>query len=90
MRKTGGYIFMAICPLCNALQQLNQKCPECDIQLNDGGKVSDYLDAYGHYNDEETNKMGDGYLNTAKDQICPHLMFCNECGYDQLVFMQEH
>ncbi len=80
---------MAICPLCNALQQLNINCPSCNIQLKDSGKVSDYLDAYGHYNDEETNKMGDGFLNTAKDQICPHLMVCNECVYEQVVFIKE-
>ena len=80
---------MAICPLCNALQELKKNCPTCKIQLNDSGKVSDYLDAYGHYNDEETNKMGDGYPNTAKDQICPHLMVCNKCGHDEVVFIQE-
>jgi hypothetical protein len=34
--------------------------------------------------------MGDGYPDTAKDQICPNLMVCNECGYDQVVFIQEH
>ena len=80
---------MAICPLCNALEELNIACPQCKIQLDDGGKVSDYLDVYGHYNDEETNKMGDGYPNTAKDQICPHLMVCPKCGDDQVVFIQE-
>ena len=81
---------MAICPLCNALREVKMDCPKCHSQLNDGGKVSDYLDAYGHYNDEETVKMGDGYPNTAKDQICPHLMVCNECGYDQVIFIQEN
>ena len=80
---------MAICPLCNALKELQIDCPKCANRLNDGGKVSDYLDAYGHYNDEETVKMGDGYPNTAKDQICPHLMVCNECGHDQVEFIQE-
>ena len=80
---------MAICPLCNALEELNISCPNCQIRLTDGGKVSDYLDVYGHYNDEETNKMGDGYPNTAKDQICPHLMVCATCGYDEVEFIQE-
>ena len=47
---------MAICPLCNALKELQIDCPKCANRLNDGGKVSDYLDAYGHYNDEETVK----------------------------------
>ena len=80
---------MAICPLCNNLQELHPDCPNCHSSLMDSGKVSDYMDPYGHYNDEETNKMGDGYPNTAKDQICPHLMVCQECGYDKVVFIQE-
>ena len=80
---------MAICPICNALEEIERECPKCRVRLKDGGKVSDYLDVYGHYNDEETVKMGDGYPNTAKDQICPSLMVCHECGYDQVVFIQE-
>ncbi len=80
---------MAICPLCNALETTKIDCPECHILLDDGGKLSDYLDPYGHYNDEETNKMGDGYPHTAIDQICPHLMVCKECGYDKVVLIQE-
>ena len=80
---------MAICPLCNALKELQIDCPKCANRLNDGGKVSDYLDAYGHYNDQETVKMADGYPNTVEDQLCPHLMVCNECGHDQVGFIQE-
>ena len=80
---------MAICPLCNALKELQIDCPKCANRLNDGGKVSDYLDAYGHYNDQETVKMADGYSNTVEDQLCPHLMVCNECGHDQVEFIQE-
>ncbi len=80
---------MAMCPLCNALKEINKNCPNCSTRLEDSGKVSDYLDPYGHYNDEETVKMGDGYPNTAKDQICPHLFACKECGYDEVLFIQE-
>lgn len=80
---------MAMCPLCNSLNVLEMYCPKCNSRLDDSGKVSDYLDPYGHYNDEETVKMGDGYPNTAKNQICPHLMVCNKCGYDVVNFVQE-
>lgn len=80
---------MAMCPLCNSLKELKIECPTCKTILHDSGKVSDYLDPYGHYNDEETVKMGDGYPNTAKDEICPHLMACPECGYDVVRFIQE-
>ena len=78
-----------MCPLCNALKEVNRNCPTCNTKLEDSGKVSDFLDPYGHYNDEETVKMGDGYPDTAKDQICPHLLTCKSCGCDQVVFIQE-
>ncbi|WP_431029934.1 hypothetical protein [Lysinibacillus sp. LZ02] len=80
---------MAMCPLCNALKTVEMTCSTCNTTLEDSGKVSDFLDPYGHYNDEETVKMGDGYANTAKDQICPHLMVCQNCGHDEVKFIQE-
>lgn len=75
---------MAVCPLCNALQQLIAYCSNCQAQLEDCGKVSDFLDPYGHYNDDETVKMGDGYPDTATGQICPHLLACPQCGNDEV------
>lgn len=80
---------MAICPICNALQEIKQSCPTCQHALKGAGKVSDYSDPYGHYNDENTVKMGDGFPNTAKDEICPHLFKCENCTYEQIVFIQE-
>lgn len=80
---------MAMCPLCNSFKELEIYCITCETSLDDSGKVSDFLDPYGHYNDEETVKMGDGYPNTSRDQICPHLMSCPSCGHDQVVFIQE-
>ena len=80
---------MTVCPLCNSLKTLEIHCPKCQTLLEDSGKVSDYLDPYGHYNDEETVKMGDGYPNTAKGQICPHLMVCKECGYEEVQLIKE-
>lgn len=80
---------MAQCPLCNAFDEIEVYCPKCNRKLEDSGKVTDYLDPYGHYNDEETVKMGDGYPNTAKNEICPHLMSCPNCGYDAVRFIRE-
>lgn len=80
---------MAICPLCNALQKVSMDCPTCNSPLHDEGKVADYSDPYGHYNDEETVKLGDGYPNTAKEEICPHLLLCRDCGYERVLFIQE-
>lgn len=78
---------MAVCPLCNALRQINDECPVCRVQMTDAGKVSDFLDPYGHYNDDETVKMGDGYPHTANEPVCPHLLVCESCGKDQVAFI---
>ena len=81
---------MSICPLCNGFMEIEINCNKCANHLENKGKVSDYSDPYGHYNDEETIKMGDGFPNTAKDHLCPHLFVCNSCGYDQVEFIKEH
>ncbi|MBM7694152.1 thymidine kinase [Peribacillus deserti] len=80
---------MAMCPYCNGLEKLEAICTVCGSTMEDSGKVSDYLDPYGHYNDEKTVKLGDGYTNTSKDDICPHLLSCLSCGHDQVVFIKE-
>ena len=80
---------MAMCPICNSFQTLDIHCPTCNSSLEDSGKVSDFLDPYGHYNDTETVKMGDGYTNTTADQICPHLIHCHNCGHQEVAFIQE-
>lgn len=80
---------MAICPLCNGFKELERYCANCGTLLADVGKVSDYFDPYGHYNDEETVKMGDGYPNTAQEQVCPHLMSCKSCHHDEVLLIQE-
>lgn len=80
---------MAMCPICNSFKKLEKYCSNCGAQLEDSGKVADFLDPYGHYNDIETVKMGDGYPNSTKDQICPHLMYCNQCGHQAVELVQE-
>jgi hypothetical protein len=39
---------MAICPICNSFKELEVYCSECSSRLDDSGKVSDFLDPYGH------------------------------------------
>lgn len=80
---------MKMCPICNSFKELEIDCSNCSSRMEDLGKVSDFLDPYGHYNDNETVKMGDGYPNTVKDHICPHLMYCNTCDYEDVKFVQE-
>jgi len=76
-----------LCPVCNALTTLSIHCKNCQDQLEDLGKVADFLDPYGHYNDIETVKSTDGYI--ADEAICPHILFCNNCKNEQVIFIHE-
>lgn len=78
---------MKICPVCNSFQTLKKKCPFCQDLLIDGGRVADFLDPYGHYNDIQTTNQGDGF-NTNNDQ-CPHLVYCEACNYDEVFPIEE-
>lgn len=80
---------MAICPVCNAFERLEKSCHNCQSHLNDKGRVTDYYDPYGHYNDIETVKSADGYLVTVKSNLCPHLLHCDNCQYETVKFVQE-
>lgn len=77
---------MELCPVCNALTELLANCANCQEPLEDYGKVSDFLDPYGHYNDLDTIKSADGYTDPS---ICPHLLYCNNCGHEQVLFVHE-
>lgn len=77
-----------ICPVCNSFQTLQKYCPLCNDVLTDGGRVADYLDPYGHYNDIDTSNRGDGYRTLNKNQ-CPHLVYCTDCNYDEVFFIDE-
>lgn len=80
---------MAICPVCNAFEQLEKSCTICQAILKDKGKVTDFLDPYGHYNDIDTLKSADGYANTLGEKLCPHLLYCFHCDHEQIEFVQE-
>lgn len=80
---------MTLCPLCNAFETLEVYCSKCGHLLRDAGKAVDFSDPYSHYNDEETIKLSDGYPNTARDHICPHVMSCQNCGHDEVHFVRE-
>lgn len=67
-----------VCPLCNALQVITEKCPQCGAILVDGGSVSSYLGPYSPYMDSQC-------LPFQSDDHCLHLMYCPVCRYDTRV-----
>lgn len=80
---------MKMCPVCNTFQSIRKQCPFCHDKLVDGGRLADYLDPYGHYNDIVTSNLGDGYVNDSEKQQCPHLIYCEDCQYDEVFLVEE-
>lgn len=65
---------MRICPLCNGLAVISERCPHCGERLQDGGLLTDYADPYSPYVNQDTDKAG--------QSGCVHLLYCPQCGFD--------
>ena len=77
------------CPLCNGLTSITYLCPDCQMNMEDMGKVVDYYDDYSAYLDTDIQKETDGYPLSLEQNTCPHLLFCAQCGKDQVVSILE-
>jgi hypothetical protein len=64
------------CPICNALQQVNMRCPRCGGQLADGGALENYYGPYSPYMDIHTLQ------NCLPETHCVHLLYCGQCRFD--------
>jgi len=80
---------MYVCPSCNGLQKVIQKCSDCEGDLTDEGKLVDYLDDYSPYLDDEGLKLVDGDPQSTEDHICVHLMRCQKCGTETHIKVSE-
>ncbi|QJW47733.1 hypothetical protein HA075_19425 [bacterium BFN5] len=69
-----------ICPLCNALQTINQICPICGQPMIDGGVIENYFGPYSPYMDQE--------LFESPDRFCTHLLYCPECHHDVRISLE--
>ncbi|HML35257.1 hypothetical protein M7775_11425 [Sporomusa sphaeroides DSM 2875] len=65
-----------VCPLCNALQQVEKKCPHCGKTMLDGGALNNYLGPYSPYMEAQS-------LPFQSEAYCIHLLYCPECDYDR-------
>lgn len=70
-----------ICPLCNGLFEYEEKCLSCGNNMNDQGRVVDYLDDYSPYLASDITEKVDG---VSYDK-CVHLYQCNVCNRDKRV-----
>ena len=80
---------MGMCPLCNGFESLNLACPNCGNRLEDSGRLMDYFDDYSPYMPIDQMKLEDGYSMDAEQGQCPHLCKCQNCGHDEIKFINE-
>lgn len=79
---------MSICPICNGMNEIHSACPQCDDQLRDGGRVSDYYGQYSPYRDFDSVALDNGVLDVAQHQ-CLHLTYCPSCLHQEIISIQE-
>ncbi|HHY74430.1 MAG TPA: hypothetical protein GX497_14640 [Bacillus bacterium] len=77
---------MYICPLCNQLGQQYYKCPNCQKEMEDNGRLMDYFDDYSAYLDIEGMKLFNGYPSDQKNHQCPHVFYCFNCS-EEIVYL---
>ncbi|SDF59635.1 hypothetical protein [Sporolituus thermophilus] len=65
-----------VCPLCNGMADIDQRCPRCGGKMVDGGALENYLGPYSPYLDVDSFNYG------LPNKQCVHLLFCPACGYD--------
>ena len=65
-----------ICPLCNGLQQVQERCPRCGSAMVDGGILQNYLGPYSPYMEFEAMDFME------QGNQCMHLIYCPTCNYD--------
>lgn len=70
-----------VCPLCNAMQAVENKCPQCGRILMDGGTLNNYLGPYSPYMEAQS-------LPFQSEQYCMHLMYCPACDYDTQIILE--
>lgn len=68
-----------VCPICNGLSHLNKACTNCGKQMDEIGKMEDYMDPYYPYMDKESFSMDNKKLLIG-DHLCVHLYYCEFCN----------
>ncbi len=74
-----------VCPLCNGLYEIQQKCFICNNDMVDRGPIVNYLDDYSPYLLDDITTLVDG----VEKEKCVHLFYCNNCNYDKRVVISK-
>lgn len=68
-----------VCPICNGMETIDQRCPNCSRILTDGGILENYYGPYSPYMDIESLQ------HFLPHEQCIHLLYCTNCHYDRRV-----
>ncbi|MBY0123103.1 hypothetical protein [Bacillus sp. S/N-304-OC-R1] len=80
---------MAVCPICNGFEEINENCSACGGSIYDQGRIMDYYDDYSAYMPIDLMKMENGYGADYANKECPHLLKCSVCGHNEVKFIKE-
>lgn len=71
-----------MCPICNGFEQLNVPCPQCQNEMEDRGRFTDFLLDYSPYRPIDEMKLTDGFPHDNRLDQCVHVFYCSVCHTD--------
>jgi len=67
-----------VCPICNGLFQANKVCKTCQQQMDEIGRMEDFMDLYNPYMWKGSFTIDNKELLIG-DNLCVHLYYCELC-----------
>ncbi|GGM25615.1 hypothetical protein GCM10011351_09130 [Paraliobacillus quinghaiensis] len=80
---------MYICPVCNGLENTTKMCANCQVNMEEQGRLIEQLGDYAPYLDDEGMKLFDGDTQSKTNHTCVHVYQCQICGQTDHVSIQE-
>ncbi|KGA98048.1 hypothetical protein BALCAV_0206495 [Alkalihalobacillus alcalophilus ATCC 27647 = CGMCC 1.3604] len=80
---------MSICPVCNGLKAMTNKCENCQTPIIDYGRISDYEDKYSAYEEIDLNKLNNQIEKDYSEHLCAHYLYCPTCRETKIKLLHE-
>ncbi|WP_186579200.1 hypothetical protein [Aquibacillus kalidii] len=77
------------CPLCNGFINDSPPCPTCQGNMENQGRLVDFMGDYIAYLDYEGTKLIDHDPDSLESHTCVHLFYCPECEATNNVSVKE-
>jgi hypothetical protein len=76
------------CPVCNGLQPLHYKCPQCGKETEDCGRFGDFMGPYSPYRPIDDIRRTNGW-NDIEQYQCIHVTYCSSCDRNDQAAVHE-